>query len=195
MGYQIGTIVDHFTLLDDAGAPITGAVNGDFTVTIYQDGAATAVVATVAEISNGNYSLTFTAATAGKWYAYVVHTSSGRKLNGDYAVGLDAVAHAVLVDVTTSSVRVRAWLERNGARVTDATSCTVTVYDSAATAVGTITTSAPTFESDAQGYFVGIFSISPALTDNETYGVTVSVTDPSGTVLTQHGQITVAGGA
>lgn len=186
-----------FTLLDNADppAPITGAVDGDFTARLLMrgvdQGSPPVPGVVVSEVSGaplvGRYLATFTPDEAGLWYLSLEYDPNGRQYAEDVEVGMGAIAHATLVD-DGATMYARVWLTRDGRQVLDATSATVTLYDGAGTSVGTLTD--PT--DDGQGFFVGTFTPSPGITDNRTYGVKASVTDPAGTVVTTYGAIAVS---
>lgn len=73
-------IVETITVYDSTGAEVTGLVNGDFTKVLHKDGVASAVAVTVAEISGGDYKVTFTPDAAGAW-RLLIQQSSGSAHN------------------------------------------------------------------------------------------------------------------
>ena len=71
------SVVEVFYVTDSAGAAVTGLVNGNFTKYLMLDGAASATVVTVAEISNGHYKSSFTPGSVGHWSVRVNHATYG----------------------------------------------------------------------------------------------------------------------
>lgn len=85
---QINDVIPHDT---------TGLVNGDFTKQLFKDGAVSAVVVTVTEISNGNYSVSFTpdSSVGVTWSLRVYQTSRPNIFyTKDYRINADDAGKA-----------------------------------------------------------------------------------------------------
>lgn len=72
-------IVETITVYDNTGAEVTGLVDANFTKVLHKDGVASAVAVTVAEISGGDYKVTFTPDAAGAWRLLIQHATHNKK--------------------------------------------------------------------------------------------------------------------
>lgn len=68
-----------FAVYDGSDAPVTGLVNGNFTKLLYKDGAANAQTVTIAEISDGVYTATFTPNATGLWTLLIRHATHNKR--------------------------------------------------------------------------------------------------------------------
>jgi len=100
------TIIDQFPVFNDDGYTTkTGLLAGDFTVSVYVDGASTSLTVTITEIgSTGNYRMSYSPPTEGYWNVQVladfnkdiwVSEAIAQALGGSIESKLDYIANQV----------------------------------------------------------------------------------------------------
>ena len=71
-------LLDYFVVIDGGGTLITGLVQGDFTLALYNPSGTEVsgtIAVTIAELALGNYSTTFTPDAVGAWLLVVTHAT------------------------------------------------------------------------------------------------------------------------
>lgn len=96
-------IIETITVFDGSGAEVAGLVNGDFTKVLHKDGVSqSAAGVVVAEISGGDYKVTFTPASVGTWRLLIqqsTHNPHGWQATYDVSEGGVLAASDISADV------------------------------------------------------------------------------------------------
>lgn len=100
-------IVETITVYDITGAEVTGLVNADFTKVLHKDGVSQSVAGVVvAEISGGDYKVTFTPASAGAWRLLIQQSTGPAHNKRGWQATFDVSAGGVL---STSDIAAAVW--------------------------------------------------------------------------------------
>lgn len=76
IGFLNQLLEEHFTVLDFANNPVTGLIQSDFTIFLYDpDGTEVSgtIPVTITEMGNGDYTSSFTPNKKGNWYLKIIH--------------------------------------------------------------------------------------------------------------------------
>ncbi len=184
-------VIDQFPVYQTDGYTLrTGETT--FVSTLFLDGVASVVPATVVEIgTTGMYRVSFTPEAVGFWRVDVLIDYNKDIFFGEYDVALEVpLAEAFFnaaYDDTTDTLYMEAWLDRgdNSVAAADLVACQIEVYDQAGTLLVTSNPTPPR----ANGRYSTSEVIS--LNENRPYNVTVSITDDQGQVVTNHAFTTV----
>lgn len=172
------TATDHFPLYELDGTTKHSGITG-FTTIIWLNGIVNAVVGTVTEIStSGEYRVTFTPTSVGSWSWETTNTYNDDVFGGTF----DVVAANVKFEMTASDNGVVAsfgiWMTKDGVRVTDLTSMSLTARSSTGSSINVFT---PVTSDTSEGVFrftcsAGLFS-----SDVEYYlDITATRVSPAG---------------
>ena len=168
-----------------AGAPVTGLLTGNFTVSVVRpdDGAVHSSAVSESGLVGGLYYFDVPAAfwtATGMYKAHVVSATPALVFVQDIEVEDDdaQVEASVTWDAATNTVRVHSWLVRRLGQALAPTAATVQLFDEAGTALSAVEAGAL----DAQGVFFASFA-APTIGVGETAAYLVAVIDSYTSVI------------
>ncbi len=165
-------LVDHFAVFEiDGYTKKTGETV--FTTTVWKGGVVTAITSSIAEIgSTGEYALTLTPTSAGKWSAEVIVDYNKAVYGVEFEVKKADVEICFAAADDDTTTRFSVWMERDGERLTDFDSVAATLKASDGSTVVSLTTDTA---DTADGLFA-FSAASSAITAGYEYYLDVTAT-------------------